>query len=71
MLTFQEFLVESSGIKAAAAVGITLKIRSLHQQVTQDRTASKVEKILSQEILWLASLAALGIVTETKANRGR
>jgi hypothetical protein len=65
MLTFREYVAESS-LRTVGAIGIGLKLRSLHQQVVQDRTASKADKILSQELVWLAALVGLGFVTGNK-----
>jgi hypothetical protein len=73
LMTFAEYVFEADllnegiGPKTAAAVGITVKIRSLHQQIMQDRTASKAEKTISQEILWLASMVAFEIVTSDRS----
>ena len=58
-ITFREFLGESN-MRSAAAVGIAAQIRSLHQQITQDKMATKIEKTLSQEIVWLAEPAPCG-----------
>ena len=63
MLTFRQFLNES-GVRSAASVGIALRIRNLNQQIVQDRTASKAEKLISQELLWLSGMVAMAIVTE-------
>jgi hypothetical protein len=62
MLTFRQFVTESNALKNAAAIGFGLKIRSLNQQVLQDRNATKVEKALSQQLWWLASLVGLGVI---------
>ena len=62
MLTFRQFIGES----VAAAVGITAQIASLNRQVQQDRTATKAEKILSSQSLWLATMIAFGMVTGQK-----
>ena len=62
MLTFRQFINESSAVKTGAAIAIGLKIRSLNQQVVQDRNASNAEKALSQQLWWLASLVGIGIV---------
>lgn len=63
MLTFKQFIQENSGLTTGAAVAIAAKIRSIHQQVTQDRTATRSEKAISQEVAWLAALTALGVYT--------
>jgi hypothetical protein len=58
----RQFLNESH-VKTGTAVAIVAKIRSLHQQIAQDRSATKVDKTLSQEVVWLAALTALNVVT--------
>jgi len=66
MLTFRQFLTESSAVTTAATIAITARISGLQRQVAQDRTATQADKIISNQIFWLSSLVALGIVTAEK-----
>jgi hypothetical protein len=59
MMTFQQHVRESSGMKIAAAVALTAKISGLNRQLQQDRTATNAEKTLSTELVWLAALIGL------------
>ena len=70
MLTFNEFVTESS-TATVAAIAFAAKISSLNRQITQDRTATKVEKSISSQLFWLASLIAFDIVARGKADDKR
>ena len=61
MLTFREYICESGATGRAAVIGITAKVAQLNREVQQDPTATKAEKNLSGQLLWLASLVALGL----------
>jgi hypothetical protein len=61
MLTFRQFINESSATKNVAAVALAARIASLNRQIQQDRTATKAEKILSSELFWLAALLGLSV----------
>jgi hypothetical protein len=65
MLTFRQFVSEST-IKTATSIALALKITSLNRQVQQDRTATRIEKNLSSQIVWLTALTALGLTGEKK-----
>jgi hypothetical protein len=65
MMTFQEYIRESSGMKTAAAVALTAKISGLNRRVQQDRTTTKGEKAIASQILWLAAFLAVGTASNT------
>jgi len=64
VITYRQFVAESTA--NIAAVGIAAKILSISRQVAQDKTATTSEKLLSSQIVWLASMVALGVVNADK-----
>ena len=68
MLTFREFIIEADGMTTTALTGLVAKVSGLTRQIHQTPTATKADKILSTQILWLASLMALSVVAG-KTNR--
>jgi hypothetical protein len=59
MLTFRNYVTESTGVKTVAMIGLTAKIVALNRQVQQDRLATNAEKNLSSQNVWMAALIAL------------
>jgi hypothetical protein len=66
VLTFRQYINESSVAKTGAALAIAARIAVLNRQISQDKNATKAEKILSSELFWLAGLVGLTMTSEKR-----